>query len=110
MVNEDFRKSLKAYLDEVQDQDTVILDNPAFDSSILGITESGQLVYDYESMIREYINDNLVDDNNDKDDPIDPTSAQEFIDYNTIPAIGYMGEFKPIIVAYSKEFLTTMFN
>ena len=57
-------------------------------TAILGYTEDGNLVYSYDSMV------DWLMDNNDMDD----ISAREWIDYNVIRTIPYMGEKKPVIV------------
>ena len=67
---------------------TVILVNPSFDEAIVGVTEEGRLVYSYEKMVRQLAKDEFMCDH----------EAQEFIDYNTVRAIPYMGEKRPIIV------------
>lgn len=56
-------------------------ENPALDKSIVGITDDGRLVYDYEKMIDELS----------EDDKISREEAQEFIDYNTMRAPPYIG-------------------
>lgn len=69
-------------------QDAIILDNPSFDNSIVGKSLDGRLVYSYEKMVEEMVND----------DAIEYTDAIEFIDYNTFRALPYMGEKAPIIL------------
>lgn len=32
-------------------EDSVVFDNPEFDDAIIGVTEAGNVVYDYEAMI-----------------------------------------------------------
>jgi len=59
-----------------------------YDTAILGYTDDGRLVYSYEKMV-----DWLV-----KNDGMTPDDAAEWIEYNTIRAIPYMGEKAPIIV------------
>lgn len=59
-----------------------------YDSAILGYTEDGRLVYSYEKMI-EWL---MINNNTDY------LSAQEWIDYNALRTIPYMGEKSPIIV------------
>ena len=59
-----------------------------YDTAILGYTDDGRLVYLYEKMV-----DWLV-----KNDNMTPDDAVEWLDYNTIRAIPYMGEKAPIIV------------
>lgn len=84
MIREHIREELK----EKEFNDTVIFDNPSFDDSIVGYTEDGRLVYDYDSMIVELAGE----------DGISLIEAQEFIDYNTIRALPYAGEKAPIII------------
>lgn len=57
-------------------------------TAILGYTEDGKLVYSYDKMIE------WLTENND----LSPEESQEWIDYNTIRTIPYMGEKSPIIV------------
>lgn len=57
-------------------------------TAILGYTEDGNLVYSYDSMV-DWLMDN---------DDMDDISAREWIDYNVIRTIPYMGEKKPVIV------------
>lgn len=78
---------LKEKLEELGYEGTVILENPSYYTAITGISSNGNLIYDYDLMI-EY----LIDNEN-----MTYEDAVEFIDYNTIRAIDYMGELKPII-------------
>ena len=57
-------------------------------TAILGYTEDGNLVYSYDGMV-----DWLIDN-----DDMDDISAREWIDYNAIRTIPYMGDKKPIIL------------
>lgn len=57
-------------------------------TAILGYTEDGNLVYSYDGMV-DWLMDN---------DDIDDISAREWIDYNAIRTIPYMGDKKPIIL------------
>ena len=66
----------------------IILDNSAFDNSIIGVTLDGRLIYDYDKMIEELI----------EDDGMSFDEAMEWIDYNTIRALPYAGSGAPIII------------
>lgn len=79
---------LKEKLQELGFEETIILENPSYSTAITGISSNGNLIYDYDLMI-EYL---IEHDNMSYED------AVEFIDYNTIRAIDYMGEFKPIVM------------
>lgn len=92
MVDEKFRKALDAYAEE-HDQEIKILDNSAFDKSVVGISEDGRLVYDYRQMVIEYM----------EDEECSEEEAIEWLDYNTLRAIPYFGENHPIIVGLDKE-------
>lgn len=59
-----------------------------YDTAILGYTDDGRLVYSYEKMV-----DWLVENDN-----MTPDDAVEWLDYNTIRAIPYMGEKAPVVV------------
>lgn len=80
--------TLKEKLLELGYEDTVILKNPSYTSAIIGISSNGNLIYDYELMVNYLM----------EQEHMTQEDAVEFIDYNTIRAISYMGEFKPIIM------------
>lgn len=99
MVDKKFREALNKYLLEC-DEGTILLENPAFDNSIIGITSDYRLVYDYDSMVYELA----------EDEDIEPIDAEDQIGYDTMRAIPYMGEKKPIILELKKETLIEMFS
>ena len=81
-------------LDELKDilvgmgyEDTVVLENPDYLSAITGISENGRLIYSYDKMVEHLME---TDEMNEED-------AIEFIDFNTIRALPYMGDNAPII-------------
>lgn len=65
-----------------------IFENPSYCTAFLGVTDKGQLVYSYEKMIEFLV----------KEDNMTEEEAIEFIDYNTLRTIPYMGSLHPIIV------------
>lgn len=69
-------------------EDSVVFDNPDYDDAIIGVTDEGRVVYDYDAMVRILV----------ERDGMDETEAIEFIEYNTIRAIPYAGEYPPIII------------
>lgn len=84
MVNEE----LRSYIKDNINPKAVLFDNPSFDNSIIGISTSGNVVYDVELMIEELAND----------DNITYEEAADFISYNTIRVLPYITEGdKPII-------------
>lgn len=92
MVNKEFRDALNRYLEE-SEETTVLLDNSAFDNSIIGITENGRLIYSYDKMVIEYAEDNNCD----------LLDAMEWVNYNTLRSLPYAGEKAPIIIMETKE-------
>ena len=69
-----------------------LFDNPRYPNSIIGLTIDNRAIYDMEQMIIDLMNE----------DNISYIDALEFIEYNTIRALSYMGEDAPIIL-YTKE-------
>lgn len=84
-INEDIRQEL--------DDEAIVFNNPSFDNSIVGVTTDGQAVYDYEKMVEELM----------KDDDISEQEAIDWIEYNTIRALPYAGEMRPVIMFTFKE-------
>ena len=86
--NKDVRLELLTY-----NEDAVIFENPNFDNSIVGITTEGNVVYDYDHMVAEL----MEDDNISKQDAVD------FIECNTIRAVPYSGQMAPIVMFSFQE-------
>ena len=77
-------------------EDSIVFDNPDYDSAIIGYDEnSSRIVYDYEKMVVH-----LMDA-----DGMSYEEASEFIDYNTVRACPYMGERAPIILRNIEDYL-----
>lgn len=88
----DDNTSIKDILCEQGYEDAILFENPDYASAIIGLSEDGRVIYSYPLMISH-----LVDK-----DHMSEEDAVEFIDYNTIRALPYMGEMRPIIF-YSLE-------
>lgn len=69
-------------------EDVVILANYSYDTALIGVTEDGRAVYDYEKMIRWLI----------ATEGWTQEEAIEWIEYNTIRALPYMGDKAPLIM------------
>ena len=69
-------------------EEAVVFDDPEYDDAIIGVTEDGRVVYDYDAMVESLANQ----------DHMSLEEAQEFIDYNAIRALPYQGS--PPIVMY----------
>lgn len=79
-VNHDLREELP--------EEAIVFDNASFDRSIIGVTTNGQVVYDYDSMVIELM----------EDDGISEEEAIDWICYNTLRALPYAGEMAPIVI------------
>ena len=69
-------------------EESVVFDSPDYDEAIIGVTDEGNVVYDYEAMVQDLMTK----------DGMSETEAIEFIDFNTIRAIPYAEDPKPIIM------------
>ena len=80
-------KELRDHLNEDY-ENLVMFENPSFDNSIIGVTSDlSTLIYDYNLMVKEFAEENECSEED----------AEDFIQYNTIRAIGYYGD-APIVV------------
>ena len=79
MVNIDIRKQLP--------YDAIVLENYAFDNAIVGVTLDGKAIYCFQLMIEELVGEGF-----------DELEAIEWIEYNTIRSLPYMGEKAPVIM------------
>ena len=68
-------------------EDSIVFDNHAYDNSIIGVSTDGKVVYDYNKMVQELMNDEGWTE----------LECIEWIDYNTIRALPYLGPNAPII-------------
>ena len=81
-------EELKKLLCELGFNDTVVLDDPSYITAIEGLDGDGRLIYSYEKMVQYLM----------ETDGCSYEEAVEFIDYNTVRALPYMGDMKPIII------------
>lgn len=94
MRDEKLRAAIAEMAEDLGIEDMIILDDHAYDGSIIGIAED-RLVYDYRKMVEEYM----------ADEGCDETDAEEWIQYNTIRSIPYMHGSKPLVVAMDRDWL-----
>ena len=69
-------------------EDAIVFDNMSYDGSIVGVTTDGRVVYNYDKMIEELM----------EDEGWSYEDSAEWIDYNTIRALSYAGDNAPIIM------------
>ena len=70
----------------------VVFDNYAYDNSIIGTTFDGRAIYDFDKMVKEL----MADEDWEEMDTI------EWINYNSLRALPYGGEKRPLVV-YTEE-------
>lgn len=99
MRDKELRKAISEMAEELGFE-PVILDDQDYDGSIIGMTYDGRLVYDYWSMVDEL----WKEDGGTRDEAI------EWIEYNTMRAIPYMGEHAPIVLWYDRDYITSMYG
>ena len=60
----------------------------SYDTALVGVTADDRAVYDYEKMVEWLV----------ETEDFTPEEAAEWIDYNTIRALGYMGPDGPVVM------------
>lgn len=68
-------------------EDAMIFDGPDFDEAIVGVTDEGQVVYDFERMVECLVKQGMTAE-----------EATDLICYDTMRAIPYAGDNPPIIM------------
>ena len=68
-------------------EEAVIFDGPDYDEAIIGVTDEGLVVYDYDKMVQILV----------ERDGMEEMEAIEWIEYNTIRALPYV-ENAPIVM------------
>lgn len=76
-------KILEAGYDDVQ-----LLKDYSYDDALIGVTEDGRAVYDFDKMVAWLM----------ESEGFDELDAVEWIEYNTIRALPYFGPDAPIIM------------
>lgn len=68
-------------------EESVVFENPDFDSAIVGVDSDGHVVYDFEEMVECLM----------REDGMEYEEAVEFIEYKTIRALPYIQQH-PIVM------------
>ena len=71
------------------DEEAIVLEGDGLDSAIIGTSEEGKLIYDYDALIEAFVEQGMKDEG----------EAREWIDYNVIPLLGYGAGF---VICYRK--------
>lgn len=80
-------EELCEYLEEQGHQETIFFEHPSMVKAITGITDSGQLIYDYDLMIGAAM----------EEEGWTCEEAIDWIEYNTLRSLPYMGSNRPIV-------------
>lgn len=72
----------------------ILLDNPSFDNSIVGITNDLRVVYKFDLMCEEFAQENNCS----------LEDAEDFIGYNTIRSLPYVKDGPIVIVSSEGDF------
>lgn len=81
-------EELTDYLYERGMTDTAVFSPPiSYSEAVVGITEDERVVYSYDKMVKCLTADGM-----------DYSEAAEFIDYNTLRTLPYMGDKAPVIM------------
>lgn len=110
-VNPELRKAIDDFLKD-RELDGIFLDNQSYDNSIVGVEEAtGRVIYDYDKMVEELASEYFFAQNAEEDEyqSYDDCrlAAIEWIEYNTIRALPYLGEKAPIIIHSVSSILET---
>ena len=71
---------------EFLEDDAIVM--PDFDNALIGVSTDGNAIYDYYKMLEILINrDGMTEE-----------EAADYISYNTLRALPYAGEKKPIVI------------
>ena len=95
MINNELRD----YLAE-EHKEAFVFNVPSYDNAIVGISDDGRVIYDYELMIKELTNDTALTEE----------EAIQFLDYNTIRTLPYIEEKVRPIVLYSSTIIKEIKN
>ena len=79
---------VKEYLCDHGWEETIVFENPDYASAFIGVSTDGRAVYNFDLMIGA-----LMDE-----DGMEYDEAIEFIEYNTVRALPYIGEMAPTVV------------
>lgn len=69
-------------------EDVIYFTNYSYDDALIGVSEDNRAIYDYDKMVEWLM----------KEEGWSDMDAIDWINYNTIRALPYMGEGAPIIM------------
>lgn len=69
-------------------ENLIIFENPDYDEAIIGVSHDDRVIYDYDKMIEHLI----------KHDNMSIEEAADFISYDSIRSLSYVGPEAPIVM------------
>ena len=69
-------------------EDVIVFSDYGYDDALIGISDDNRAIYDYDKMVEWLV----------QNEGFEPLEAMEWIDYNTLRALPYMGNDAPIIM------------
>lgn len=69
-------------------EDTIVLLDLDYTNAVIGIDDDGRLIYSYDLMVEFLCHE----------DGMTREEAEEFINYNTLRALPYMGDKHPLVI------------
>lgn len=81
-------EDIKQVLNELGFEDSIMFDNPNFETAIAGFTSEGRIVYDHHLMVEYLI----------KEQGLTKEQALDYIDHECEPSLIYWGNKAPIIM------------
>lgn len=90
MINNELRD----YISE-EHEEAVVFNVPSYDNAIVGLSDDGRIIYDYDLMIKELTNDTALTED----------EAIQYIDYNTIRTLPYIEEQVRPIILYNSNII-----
>lgn len=73
---------------EDQEIEVKVFESPSYKTAIIGISYDNRIIYDYDLMIEDLM----------KEENLSYEDALDFLEYNTLRALSYMGSDAPIIL------------
>ena len=88
--------SRRDILNQIELENSIVFENPDYDSAIIGYDDvSHRIIYDYELMVESLMNEAHLT----------YEDAVDFIEYNTIRSLPYLGENAPIVMRSIVDFI-----
>ena len=84
MINNELRDFIAE-----EHEETFVFNVPSYDNAIVGLSDDGRVMYDYDLMVKELTEETALTEE----------EAIQFLDYNTIRTLPYIEEkVRPIII------------